>query len=208
MRKRCPNALQVSAMDQLKIALTLPLARKSLEEIFDLKLEHFFFAVASVGIPGPIQRGGLGRGEATSEGPKTTPEAEADNISSRRSNSGAAGTAVGSGEGEAVATWPLAAAAALGAEAAAAALGAAAAAVEGVTGEAAVLVEGTQPLRKLLLRRRTCWQAAVAAVVAALETAELGQVRVSYQLSLKRLILSKEKASLELRFLPTIFMDS
>ena len=175
--------------------------------------------MASVGIPGPIQRGGLGRGEATSEGPKTTPEAEADNISSRRSNSGAAGTAVGSGEGEAVATWPLAAAAAsdvvaaaaaLGAEAAAAAaLGAAAAAaVEGVTGEAAVLVEGTQPLRKLLLRRRTCWQAAVAAVVAALETAELGQVRVSYQLSLKRIILSKEKASLELRFLPTIFMDS
>ena len=123
---------------------------------------------------------------------------------------------MGSGEGEAVATWPLAAAAAsdvvaaaaaLGAEAAAAALGAAAeaAAEEGVTGEAAVLVEGTQPLRKLLLRRRTCWQAAVAA---ALETAELGQVRVSYQLSLKRLILSKEKASLELRFLPTIFMDS
>ena len=177
--------------------------------------------MASVGIPGPIQRGGLGRGEATSEGPKTTPEAEADNISSRRSNSGAAGTAVGSGEGEAVATWPLAAAAAaasdvvaaaaaLGAEAAAAALGAAAAAaaVEGVTGEAAVLVEGTQPLRKLLLRRRTCWQAAVAAVVAALETAELGQVRVSCQLSLKRLILSKEKASLEFRFLPTIFMDS
>ena len=174
--------------------------------------------MASVGIPGPIQRGGLGRGEATSEGPKTTPEAEADNISSRRSNSGAAGTAVGSGEGEAVATWPLAAAAAasdvvaaaaaLGAEAAAAALGAAAAAVEGVTGEAAVLVEGTQPLRKLLLRRRTCWQAAVEAVVAALETAELGQVRVSYQLSLKRIILSKEKASLELRFLPTIFMDS